>query len=210
MEFRDLFAAAPLPGTEPPIAALFVERWGVLLKRPEAGYLPQLDGSDFVPGAIEALLRAHEAGWLIYLMGNESAVAHGRQSDSAWKRFESELIERLERSGIHITRNYACLDDPEGKPPHEKESVFFLPNTGSLYHAAQHDSVRLPESWVVSDEINTLAAGWRAGCRLARIQTRGASPESTHLTVDPHAESIDLASFYAGLTLSGNAERRVA
>ena len=67
---------SPLEGTEGPRRALFVKRWGTLLAPTSPGALrfsPEL----LVPGAVEALFRASQAGWWIYLLGNEDGVAHG-------------------------------------------------------------------------------------------------------------------------------------
>ncbi|MAF64623.1 MAG: hypothetical protein CMJ84_03045 [Planctomycetes bacterium] len=38
-----------------------------------------------------------------------------------------------------------------------------------MYHAAQHDGIDLPRSWVIGDGSQELTAGWRAGCALASI-----------------------------------------
>ncbi len=103
-------------------------------------------------------------------------------------------MEHLSSLGINITRNYACLDHPQGKGRHAKDSVFHLPNTGAFYHAAQHDGIQLRESWVVGDGCLELAAGWRAGCHVARVLSpiAGSGPPET-LEVDPEMNASTLA-----------------
>ena len=176
---------APLPGTETPNRALFIDRWGTLLEQPEKGWCARFKEAEFTPGALESLFRAHQAGWKIYLLGNEDAVARGRISDSTWERFEADLLQALSSYGIPVRRNYACLDDPQnGKPPHDKDSVFMLPNTGAMYHAKQHDGIDLERSWVIGDSTIELAAGWRAGCRLAAVRS-GVALADCELDVQP-------------------------
>ena len=192
MDIRDYLAPAPLPGTEPPPRALFVDRWGTLFSSSSGEDCSDFDQLVFSEGAENALFRATQASWRIYLLGNEDAVAFGRVSDAAWKRFENAYLEHLSSLGARVSRNYACLDNPEGKGAHAKDSVFLLPNTGALYHAAQHDGIRLDESWVIGDGSLELAAGWRAGCRLARVGDTPLSFDSD-LTVDPDLECGSLA-----------------
>jgi histidinol phosphatase-like enzyme len=115
------------------------------------------------------LFRAGQRGWSIYLIGNEEAVARGHLADTAWETLEQDLLERLRGQGVSIARHYACLDHPQGKGKHRRDSVFRFPNTGALYHAAQEDGIELRESWVISRATDELAAGWRVGCRTARI-----------------------------------------
>ena len=101
--------------------------------------------------------------------------------------------------GIPIQRSYACTDDPEGLEPHSKESVFLLPNTGALYHAAQVDGVLLDQSWVVGDSSRELVAGWRAGCRLAGVRT-GLAVKDGRFPVDPEMFADDLAGVLRDVT----------
>ncbi|MFT5152833.1 MAG: histidinol phosphatase-like enzyme, partial [Planctomycetota bacterium] len=151
---------------------LFIDRWGTLLEQPAQGFVSSFSEASFTPSALEALFHAGEAGWNLYLIGNESSVSTGKQSAEAWQEFEAEMLAHLEANGIAITRCYACLDDPvNGKPPHDRDSVFLLPNTGVLYHACQVDSIVLRESWVVGDSSLELVSGWRAGCKTAGVRT---------------------------------------
>ena len=166
------YPPAPIPGTAPPARGLFIDRWGTLLELPSRGYRANLADTEFTPRALETLFRASQAGWLVYLIGNEDAVARGRLSTATWQRFESEVLDHLAAHGIPVKRNYACLDHPEhGCMGRRKDSVFLLPNTGAMYHAMQHDGIRLDQSWVIGDSTLELAAGWRSGCRLAGVRT---------------------------------------
>jgi histidinol phosphatase-like enzyme len=183
---------APLPGTEPATRALFVDRWGTLLELPAAS-APRFDPEKIFPGAVDALFRAQQAGWQIYLIGNEPAVATGRWSDAAWERFEAALLEHLAAMGVDVVRNYACLDHPEeGHGAHQKPSVFLLPDTGLLYHASQNDGVALSSSWVLGDSSLELTAGGRAGCGTVGVQT-GLAFQDGGMQVEPDVVVENLA-----------------
>ncbi len=173
MQRRRLQALPPLPGTGIPPRGLFVSRFAAILERPAAGIPRRIEEAQFHPRVLELLFRASQAGWNVYVVGNESGVAQGRISDAAWERFDTGLLSHLKGQGIAVQRNYVCLDHPLGKAPHDKDSVFLFPNTGCLYHAAQEDGIELRESWLVSGDVLELAAAWRAGVRVAAIRGGG-------------------------------------
>jgi D-glycero-D-manno-heptose 1,7-bisphosphate phosphatase len=180
-----------LPGTEPPLRGLFVDRWGTLLELP-SGPPRRFADARFVAGAVDALHRAQSAGWSIYLVGNEDQVAHGEQSDNEWIGFEGELLAALKARGVRPTRFYACLDHPNGRGAHRRPSVFRLPDTGLFYHALQADGVQLAQSWVVGDSTLEIAAGQRAGCRTAAVRT-GVALADRELAIEPEVVFDDLA-----------------
>ena len=172
----------PLEGTKGPKKALFIKRWGTLLKRPE-GDFPKFSPELFAEGSIDSLFRATQAGWGIYLVGNEDAVCSGQIEKKEWESFESELLTHLAKSGVNVTRSYACTDDPiNGIPGHRKESVYCLPNTGAMHHARQTDLIDLGSSWVIGDESIELTAGWRAGCLTACVVHEGCKHDAELLT----------------------------
>ena len=187
-----LLPSGSLPGCTPPLRGLFVDRWGTLLERPAKGWVKTFAGVRFSPGAVDALFHASQAGWRVYLIGNEEQVAFGDMAEAQWKKLERDLLEHLRAHGVPIARCYACLDHPKGERPHARDSVFLLPNTGALYHAAQTDGIVLPESWVIGDSTFELVAGWRAGCRLAGVRT-GLALGDGGLEVEPDVLGADLA-----------------
>jgi len=174
-----------LPGSGQPKRGLFIDRWGTLMEQPAKGHYSSFNPEQFTPGALDTLFHAAQSGWTIYLIGNEDAVAFGRQSATSWRKLESDLLEHLRSHGIPVL--------PEGKRPHNKDSVFLLPNTGILYHAAQNDGIALNSSWVIGDSTIELVAGWRAGCRLAGVRT-GIALEDGELQVEPDIFADNLAS----------------
>jgi mannose-1-phosphate guanylyltransferase/phosphomannomutase len=182
---------APIPGTVPPPRGLFVDRWGTLLLG-RGDHVPAFAPELIARPTLDALFRVSRDGWLVYLIGNEDAVAHGTSDERAWKTFESALLEHLRAHGVAVHRSYACLEDPErGRGAHKKGSVFRLPDTGIFFHAAQCDGVALRQSFVIGDSTLEIAAGARAGCRTIGVGT-GAACLDARLAVDPdiHAESL--------------------
>ncbi len=189
-EIRTPFA--PLPGTTPRPRGLFVDRWGTLLDLPSLGYAREPGEVRFFPGVLPALFRAGRAGWNIYLLGNEEAVARGTLALDAWQAVEARILDTLASSGVSVTRHYACIDHPEGIPERRNDSVYLLPNTGAFYHAAHVEGVELGRSWVIGDSTIELVAGWRAGVRIAAVRTGLALGDRT-FGVDPEMFEPDLS-----------------
>lgn len=181
----------PLEGTVPAPRALFVDRWGTLLETPPAGFAASPSEVRFHPGALDALFRACQAGWRLYLLGNEEAVARGRLALEAWLEIEKKMLGDLQRAGVAVTRSYVCLDHPEGISGRRNDSVYLLPNTGAFYHAFHVDGIDLPKSWVIGDSTLELVAGWRSGCRMAGVRTGQGLADGT-FAVDPEVIGEDL------------------
>ena len=187
-----------IPGAGRPVRGLFVSRNGGLLLPPDSGQRRSPDPDDACSApALRLLFRAGQRGWNLYLIGNEDAVARGRITDAAWETFEASLLAKLASEGIPLVRHYACLDHPKGKGRHRRDSVFRFPNTGALFHAAQEDGIELRESWVLSSDVDELAAGWRAGCRTGRVGIEPA--KGAKLAVEADLVAVDLAAVLAEL-----------
>ena len=181
----------PLEGTVPAPRALFIDRWGTLLEAPEGGFARAPSELRFHKGALDALFRASRAGWTLYLLGNEDAVAFGKLSLEAWRAIEKKMLADLASAGVPIAANYACLDHPEGVAGRRNDSVYLLPNTGVFYHALHGHGIELAKSWVIGDSTLELVAGWRAGCRMAGVRT-GLGLRDRTFEVDPDVVASDL------------------
>jgi histidinol phosphatase-like enzyme len=172
------------PDWRPPQRGLFIDRWGTLLELPVNGWTSRFAETRFTRGAVDALFRASQAGLAIYLV---------EQSLADWQIFQSELHAALRDGGVKLTRDYSCTDNPAGVKPHDGDSVYLLPNTGAMYHAAQTDGISLRHSIVVGDSSLELVAGWRAGCRTAGVST-GLAVRDRTFEVDPDIAGDTLAS----------------
>lgn len=180
-----------LEGTVPAPRALFVDRWGTLFQIPSAGFARTPSEVQFLPGALDALFRASRAGWRLYLLGNEDAVASGRLALEGWEAIEKKIQAELAAAGVPIAAHYACLDHPEGVQGRRNDSVYLLPNTGVFYHATHTHGIDLAKSWVIGDSTLELVAGWRAGLRTAAVRTGLALGDRT-FEVDPEVTAEDL------------------
>lgn len=175
-------------GWGPPPRGVFVDVLGTIVQPAENGRFPDISDATFYEGVLDALFRVTQAGWNLYLVGNISSVAFGEQSLDEWKAFQAGLHDVLKRQGIRVARDYTCVDHPEGVEGRNRDSVYLLPGTGAMHHASQEDGVSLALCWVVGDSTIELVAGWRAGCRVAAVQTGEALGDRT-FHVDPELKT---------------------
>lgn len=161
---------APTPWGPPP-RGIFVDVLGTLVEPLENGHFPKISEAVFYEGVLDGLFKVTQSNWNLYLVGNIESVAFGRQSVEEWKEFSDGLHKQLRGLGIKLKRDYCCIDHPEGVEGQNSDSVYLLPGTGAMHHAAQADGVNLSVSWVIGDSSVELVAGWRADCRLVAVQT---------------------------------------
>jgi histidinol-phosphate phosphatase family protein len=123
-----------------------------------------------LPGAVEALRRLQEAGYLLIIVTNQSGVARGRFSEEALRGFHEHFLRRLERSGVRFAGIYYCPHYAEGKVVEYSFTCDCRkPEPGLLLRAARELGVDLKKSWMVGDRPADIGAGRAAGCRTIRV-----------------------------------------
>ena len=118
MKSNFLSTAPALPGGRRRSRGLFLDRWGTLLELPGESFGFRADELQFIPGAIDALFRAHRVLVADEVQVPAGAVAEGRQSDASWGRMQEAITEELSSLGVRLRRFYACLDSPGGRGVH--------------------------------------------------------------------------------------------
>ncbi|MDB2576043.1 HAD hydrolase-like protein [Planctomycetota bacterium] len=187
---HSLSGQSPLGGWGPPPRGLFLDVLGTLVEPGPGGRFKSIGNSSFYEGVLDSLFHATQAGWHLYLIGNVETVAFGKQSQAQWDRFRDGLVTRLKSEGIPVRRDYTCTNHPEGVKGQDRDSVYLLPGTGAMHHAAQAEGISLSLSWVVGDGTADLVAGWRAGCCTAGVRTgNGLKDGAFHVDPDMTAES---------------------
>ncbi len=148
--------------------AVFIDKDGTLIV--DIPYNVDAALIRFQPGAIEALRKLRDHGYLLILVSNQSGVAHGYFGEDALQNLEIELQRMLESYGVVLDAIYFCPHHPNGKVTRfAVECMCRKPNPGMLLRAAADFEIDLNCSWMIGDILNDVEAGHRAGCRTILI-----------------------------------------
>ena len=118
----------------------------------------------FMPGALAALRRLHEAGWLVVVVTNQSAVGRGMMTEDELEGIHARMLDLVEEAGGHIDRVFTCPHRPEDGCDCRK------PKPGLLLEAAREYDLALASCYLVGDSWRDIAAGQAAGCTTILVE----------------------------------------
>ncbi|WP_374575241.1 D-glycero-alpha-D-manno-heptose-1,7-bisphosphate 7-phosphatase [Phenylobacterium sp.] len=145
--------------------ALFLDRDGVI--NVDRGYVHRWEDFQWIDGAKEAIGAFNRAGWLVFVVTNQSGVGRGYYTEGDMHALHDRMVEDLARSGGRIDAIYFAPQHPEAPleayrhpdPPDRK------PNPGMLLKAFAEWPVDRERSIMVGDKPADLEAALRAGIR---------------------------------------------
>lgn len=145
--------------------ALFLDRDGVLNE--DAGYVCRWADFRWIAGAREAVVAFNRAGWLVFVVTNQSGVGRGYYTEADVVALHAAMAADLAAVGGHVDAIYYAPHHPEAEveayrhpdPPDRK------PNPGMLLRAMSEWPVDKARSVIVGDRAGDIEAGLRAGIR---------------------------------------------
>ncbi len=169
--------------------AVFLDRDGVLNRNvfyaDTAAWESPRQPSEFelTEGALPALAKLRDAGFLLFLVSNQPNAAKGKSSPDALRAMHALLAAAMQAWEITFSGVFYCTHhlDYTGPCVCRKPSPYFLKQV------AQEHSLSLEHCWMVGDRITDLQCGRAAGTRTAWVHT-GQEPEV------PSPELVDVQS----------------
>jgi D-glycero-D-manno-heptose 1,7-bisphosphate phosphatase len=154
--------AVPLPLAKP---ALFLDRDGVLNE--DRGYVHRWEDFRWIPGAVEAVGAFNRAGWLVFVVTNQSGIGRGYYTEEAMHALHAEMAKALAARGAHIDAIYYCPLHPQAAAPayRHPDPPGRKPNPGMILQAMSEWPVDRARSILVGDKPADLQAATRAGIR---------------------------------------------
>ena len=154
----------PTPGR-----AVFLDRDGTLIE--DRDYLSRVEQVALFPGAIEALRRLSDAGFLLFLVTNQSGVGRGYFTMREVETVHAHLEKELGWHGVHFRKIYVAPEAPDQPSRGRKPSPQFL------FDARDEFGVELGESFMIGDKLIDLECGWNAGVKKSLLVRTGYGKE---------------------------------
>ena len=143
--------------------AVFLDRDGTIMD--DVGYPTSPDQIRILPGVPPALRRLRQAGFLLLVVTNQSALARGWLTEAQLEAIHLRLNETLGAEGAQIDAFYHCPHLPDGRiERYARDCECRKPAPGLLLRAASDWGVELSRSYMVGDSPRDVEAGRRAGC----------------------------------------------
>lgn len=161
--------------------AVFLDRDGTLIE--EVDFLSRVEDLRLFPFTREALSRLRDAGYLLFVVTNQSGIGRGYFSESAvhsiHEKIQTEMAGAIE--GFHF-----CPHLPAAGCRCRK------PDTGMIEAAAREISIDIAESWMIGDKKIDIETGFNAGLRTALVKTGYGARHFSELTRMPDVAAENL------------------
>lgn len=172
--------------------AAFLDKDGTLLEDVPGSAAPER--MRWLSGAKEGVRTLAEAGFLLFVVSNQPAVAFGTIRESQLSAVRRRLAEMFAEAGARLCGFYYCPHDPRGSIDlYARACRCRKPRPGLILRAAREHRIDLARSWMAGDILHDVEAGRRAGCRAILIDNGGETEWTLSPLRLPDASAPDLA-----------------
>jgi D-glycero-D-manno-heptose 1,7-bisphosphate phosphatase len=150
--------------------AVFLDRDGTLIE--EKHYLSDPAEVTVFPGAAQALRRLQEAGYLLFIVTNQSGIGRGYFTVADMDRVHARLADELASDGVRFQKIYFAPEAPD-QPSHGRK-----PSPRFLFDARDEFGLDLAGSYLIGDKLIDLECAWNAGLRMPLLVRTGYGVEA--------------------------------
>ncbi|MBK1613521.1 D-glycero-beta-D-manno-heptose-1,7-bisphosphate 7-phosphatase [Rubrivivax gelatinosus] len=142
--------------------AVFLDRDGVV--NVDHGYVGRWQDFEFAPGAVDAMRRLQEAGWLLVVVTNQSGIARGYYTEADYQALTARMKAELAAAGAPLAGVYHCPHHPQGSvAAYAQDCDCRKPAPGLILRAAAELGLTLADSVLVGDKASDAQAARAAG-----------------------------------------------
>ncbi|MST00351.1 MAG: HAD family hydrolase [Pedosphaera sp.] len=149
--------------------AVFLDRDGTL--NIEAAYLGDPAKLVIFSGAGAALRRLMDAGYLLFIVTNQSGIGRGYYTEADMHAVNARLAGELAPDGVRFEEIYFASEAPEAPSRGRKPSPEFL------FDARDRFGLDLAQSFMVGDKLLDIECGWNAGVKASLLVRTGYGAE---------------------------------
>ncbi|HYZ34016.1 MAG TPA: HAD family hydrolase [Crenalkalicoccus sp.] len=147
---------------EAPRPAAFLDRDGVLIE--DTGYPHDPREVRWMPGAAAAVRLLNQAGFLVFVITNQSGVARGLYPESQVGVLHRWMAERLAEAGARVDAFAYCPHHPEAPlPAYRRDCRRRKPAPGMIEDLLAAYPVDKARSFLIGDRASDIAAAAAAG-----------------------------------------------
>jgi D-glycero-D-manno-heptose 1,7-bisphosphate phosphatase len=145
--------------------AVFLDRDGTIIE--DRDYLSRPEEVVIFPGAAAALKQLQDAGFLLFIVSNQSGVGRGYFTLAEVENVNRHLVAELAGAGVRFEKIYIAPEAPDQPSRSRKPSPQFL------FDARDEFGVDLTSSYMVGDKLIDLECGWNAGVKRSLLVRTG-------------------------------------
>ena len=145
--------------------AVFLDRDGTIIE--DRDYLRRVEDVVIFPGAASALKQLQDAGFLLFIVSNQSGVGRGYFTLDDVEKVNGHIAAELARSEVRFEKIYFAPEAPEQPSRGRKPSPQFL------FDARDEFGVDLGGSYMIGDKLIDLECGWNAGVKKSLLVRTG-------------------------------------
>jgi len=181
-------------------AAVFLDRDGTI--NVERHHLHRYEDWEWIPGAIEAIKKFNEKGFLVIVISNQAGIARGLYHEFDVRLLHERVNDELCRQGTKIDAYYYCPHHPEFGDKMVCDCR--KPAPGLLFRAQEDWGIELSRSFMIGDKADDVKAGEAAGVTSILVST-GYGIEQRHLigAETPYVKDLLAASFFIARNFCG-------
>jgi D-glycero-D-manno-heptose 1,7-bisphosphate phosphatase len=164
--------------------AVFLDRDGVINENLDGTYVHHWGEFRFIPGAVDADVALHRAGYAVVVVTNQGGIGRGRMTESALQEIHAEMAAAIAAAGGRLDAILYCPHHPDAGCDCRK------PQPGMLRQAAAELGLDLAQSVFVGDNVTDLQAGLAAGCAPMLVLTGAGLRARALAAADPQLAHI--------------------
>lgn len=182
--------------------AVFLDRDGTI--NVEKEYLYRIEDWEWIPGAIEAIKRINQMGYLAIVVTNQAGVARGYYGESDVVALHRKVDEMLANEGAWIDGYYYCAHHKEYGEI--RDCLCRKPSPGMLFEAKRDFDIDLKKSYMIGDKAIDMQAALNAGVVPIMVMTGYGKVEHAQIRSQVQVER-DLLSAVKRICISRGMEK---